>query len=377
MKIKIVEINDLHFGIGDTEREKEELKIFLDFIRSHDIDLLEFNGDFFDHKLNMFESAALTGMNFFNEVVSIAIEKNIIIRMIEGTYSHDRFQPKIFDNFIPEDNGKKLINYKFFETIGEEDLLGLKILYIPEEYPMNHDEYYKEYKNKKYDLIFCHGTWDFINFGGMIDNNRNDINTAPVFKYDEWSSALEHGVAICGHIHGRHVFKNKNGTKIIYPGAFTSWSFDQISKRGFLYLEFDTDTKEFHYQFINNDKAPTYANLDVKDLGLDLEKCSIEDIKLKINEQKAKVQNIKINLDSLPLDKKNIFKNLYKDSSGIKIEISPEKFLINKEADDKFAKYSYIIDDKLTQEQVIKKFIKEEMNKDLEESKIKSIITEE
>ena len=119
MKIKIVEINDLHFGISDTEREKEELKMFLDFIRSHDIDLLEFNGDFFDHKLNMFESAALTGMNFFNEVVSIAIEKNIIIRMIEGTYSHDRFQPKIFDNFIPEDNGKKLIDYKFFETVGD------------------------------------------------------------------------------------------------------------------------------------------------------------------------------------------------------------------------------------------------------------------
>lgn len=376
-KINIVVINDLHFGIKDTERERQELNMFLDFLKNNPVDILELNGDYFDHKLSLGESFALIGMEFFNEILTIAKEKNIKIRMIEGTYSHDRFQPKIFENFIPEKDGEKLIDYKFFETIGTEDLMGLHILYVPEEYPVNHDEYYKQYKNDKFDLIFVHGTWDFINFGGMIENNRNDINTSPVFKYDEWANALEHGLAICGHIHGRHIYKNKQGTKIIYPGAFTAWSFDQISDRGFLYLTFDTDTKQFEYKFINNEKSPKYANLDVKDLGLDLNTCTIDELKTKIQEQKAKVDFLKINLDALPKDKKDIFKNLYKNTADVKTEVSPEKFLLNESKSSEFDKYNYIIEDKMTHEQIIQKFIKDEMNVDITEEKIKEIITEE
>lgn len=375
-KIKIVEINDIHFGIAGTDRLRKELDFFLDFLRTHDLDILELNGDYFNNELSLVSSAALTGISFFNEILSIAKAKKFSVRMIEGTYTHDKFQPKIFNDFVKEENGEKEVDYRFFETVGDEKLKGLDILYIPEEYPLNHEEFYREYRNKKYDLIFCHGTWDFINFGGMISNDRNDIHTAPVFKYNEWASALEHGVAICGHIHGRHIFKNKDGVKIIYPGAYSAWSFDQISKRGFLYLEFDTDTKEFTYEFINNDQAPTYANLNVSDLGLDLEKCSVEEIKQKINEQKSKVDHIKVNLDALPLDKKNIFKALYKNNTEIEVEASTEKFLISKDKSDRLAKFEYITSDKLKPEQVIHRYIKEEMNKDIDENKIKTIITE-
>lgn len=388
MKINIVEINDLHFGIKDTVREREELNLFLNFISNKDnpIDLIIFGGDYFDHKLTFYYDYNLTtkdyfsliGLEFFNKVVSIAKERNIKIRMIEGTFSHDNFQPRFFKYCIPEENGKTLIDYNFYETVSEENVCGLNILYIPEEYPLNHEEYYAPFKEKQYDLIVSHGTWDFINFGGMIENDRNDIHTAPVLKYDEWSKALEHGICVSGHIHGRYVFKNKNGVKIIYPGAFTAWSFDQISKRGFVYLTFDTDTKDISYKFIDNEQSPKYANLDIKDIGLDLEKCSVDDIKEKIQEQKEKVNFLKINLDALPLEKKDIFKNYYKNDSFIKTEVTPEKILLTESTDsNKFDKYNYIIKGEMPKEKVIQKFIKDEYNEDINEEYIKNAIKED
>src|SRR5574344_1180194 len=379
-KIKIAIISDLHFGISVTQREKDELNLFLDFIKTHDVDLIHFNGDYFDHKLSLDEPYALLGMEFFNDVLKIAKEKNIKIRMIEGTQSHDRFQPRIFNNFIVDENGNNTIDFKFYETIGEECLLGLNILYVPEEYPINIDEYYAPYKTKQYDLMLVHGTWDFINFGGMINNNsRNDINTAPVFKYNEWSYSLEHGLAICGHIHGRHIFKVKAGDKIVYPGSFTAWSFDQISDRGFMYLTYDTETKEYLYELINNPKSPKYANLDVADLDINLETSSIEEIKNKIQEQKNKVDFIKVNIDALSLDKKLILKQFYKDNKEIRVEVTPEKILLNKNSDgtNKYEKYDYLLSDKLSTEKAIQKFIKEDLNKDISEEKIKIIITED
>ncbi len=367
MGIKIAVIGDLHFGIAATDREVQELRMFLDFIRTHDLDIIQFNGDYYDHKLSLGEPAAIAGMKFFNDVLSIAAEKKIKIRMIEGTQSHDRFQPRIFDEFIPKDkDGKPEIDYRFFETVGTEEIDGLSVLYVPEEYPMNIDEYYAPYKSGKYDLMFVHGTWDFINFGKSIDNNRNDMHTAPVFKYDEWKSALEHGFCVSGHIHGRHGFKDKGGTKIVYPGSFTAWSFDQISERGFIYIDFDPETKRFEYEFVNNDASPKYANLEVADLGLDLNSASIEDIKSKIEEQSRKVDFVKVNLEGLSDDKLMLVKELYKGNQSIKVEV-PQKdiSMLTESADKRFLRYDYLLNDTLPVDQAVRKFIKDEYGKDL------------
>ena len=59
-KIKIVEINDIHFGIAGTDRLRKELDFFLDFLRTHDLDILELNGDYFNNELSLVSSAALT-----------------------------------------------------------------------------------------------------------------------------------------------------------------------------------------------------------------------------------------------------------------------------------------------------------------------------
>ena len=376
--VNFIFITDLHFGIPDTERELVELrKTFIPYLKEHDIDILFFGGDYFDHKMTIADPMAIMAFEFFNEVVTICAEKNIKIRVIEGTQSHDRFQPRSLENFIIDKDGKQLVDYKFFETVSVEDIMGLRVLYIPEEYPVNINEYYAPYKNDKYDLIIIHGTWDFINFGAAIDNNRNDINTAPVFRVKEWKDSLEHGLAISGHIHGRHGFKDKSGYKVVYPGSYTAWSFDQISDRGFLYGTVSTD-HTVTYELVNNPDSPKYANLDVKDLGIDLEASELDTIKNKIQEQADKVDYLKVNLDALPAEKKLILKEFYKDKAKFKTDVSQVKMLFeNKETAKKYKKFDYLLKDNLSIEKAIVKYVKEELNEDITEAEVTEIITKD
>lgn len=52
--VKGVVINDLHFGIKDSKRLYDELHQFKDFLNEHDdLQLLVFDGDYFDCKLNI------------------------------------------------------------------------------------------------------------------------------------------------------------------------------------------------------------------------------------------------------------------------------------------------------------------------------------
>lgn len=375
--VKIVELNDLHFGGPATFKMVEELNLFLDYIKDNEVDIVVFGGDYFDRKMSISDPLALAGFDFFKKVLNIVKEKNIKLRVIEGTQSHDMFQPRIFDTYILDENGNPMIDYKYFETIAVEEVLGLRILYIPEEYPINHEEYYKPYQEGQYDFIVSHGTWDFINFGGMVDNDRNDLHTAPVLRAKDWMHALEHGICVSGHIHGRHIYKKKNVDKIIYPSAFTAWSFDQISPRGFISLEINPETHKISYQLIENTASPKFATLNVKDLGLDLETASVEEIKAAIDEQKTKVDRLKVDINDLPDYKAQVFKQLYKGNPEIKVEQKSKKMLLKDSENKKtYEKYNYILEDKLKLEEVIQKFAKEDLGKDIDIKDIKKSLEE-
>ena len=364
----ILFIADIHFGIPETDRLSNELyKNFIPFLKNNEVDIIFFGGDYFHTKLSLYENNSFKAFKFFSDFMAIAKENNIKVRFIEGTQSHERFQPRMLENLVSG------VDYKFFETIGEEDIDGMKVLYIPEEYPMNIDEYYAEYKKKQYDLIISHATWDFINFAKSIDNNRNDMHTAPVFKYNEWKYSLEHGVCLSGHIHGRHVFKTKFGDKIIYPGSFTAWSFDQISERGFLYGIIDIDKHTFQYKFINNPDSPKYANLDINDLGLDLVNIDVDVIKSRIEAERKKVDYLKVNLDKLPNEKKMVIKELFKDNPAISTEINTADIL-TESTNKSYEKYNYLLKDNLTIENAIQRFIKEDLGEVIDTKTIKEII---
>ena len=206
-----------------------------------------------------------------------------------------------------------------------------------------------------------HGMWDFLAMKSMIEEaNRTDFQTAPIFKWEDWKQTVPHGIIMCGHIHSRHVYKNH----IFYPGSFSAWDFTDISEKGFAYYTYDTEKKFYRVKFINNTKCPTYGTITLNDLGLDLNECSIEDFQEAVKLESEKYDNFRIDIDTdkMPLEKTELIKKIYKDNPKIKVKILEKKILLLEEDKDKYSKYEYIFKNTLPIEEVIYKYINEEMS---------------
>lgn len=370
MIIKGVAISDLHFGIRDSARLYKELSIVKDYLEKNDVQILNINGDYFDRKLSMTEPAANYAILFFDDLVRICKKKGIIMRVLQGTRSHDLNQISIFYHYSSD------LNIKFFEEIAEEELFGAKFLYIPEEYPENSEEYYKEYKEKKYNLILGHGTWNEMAFADQIENGaRNDLNTAPVFFFKEWSNSVENGVIIFGHIHSRHILSKK----IYYPGSYTAWDFSDRSERGFATYEIDTDKNETKVTLVTNTLAPRYDVYKLKDHYEDFSKVSIEEVKTFIDELLKGTDNLKVDISGLSEEKIKMLREVYKDNSSIKFEQKDIQTLLEAKKETQEAvydKYSYILKRELPLDKTVQRFIKEEYGKDIDLDKITKLITE-
>ena len=356
MVVKGLCLNDLHFGLPCSERIFNELSQVLDFIRKNDLDVIHINGDYFDRKLSFGEPAALMAMKFFYDLRELCIKKKIKLRIIHGTMGHERGQTEMFRRFA-----SKYLDMKIFNEVSEEELFpGFNVLYVPEEYPVNAEEYYRPYREKVYNAIFMHCMWDFIAMNSNIEEgDRTDMQTAPVFKYNEWAQTIPHGMAICGHIHARHVYKKK----IFYPGSFSAWNFSDISEKGFTYYTYDTEKQFYKVSFINNTMCPTYGIISANELGLDLEKASVEEI---MNATKAladKYDYSRLDIESLPLDTLELLKRAYKEDPKIKLGIKKNKnHLLIESNNNEFDKYSYILNGDMSIVDVILRFIKEDLS---------------
>lgn len=346
-------------------------KVFLPFVESHDIQIININGDYFDRKLSLTETGTLCAFRFFSELCEVCRRKGIKLRLIEGTMSHDMLQGTVLEKAVPEG-----LDFRFVQTLSEEDICGLHVLYMPEEYPMDAKAFYGPFMEKEYDIIHGHGTWDFLAYKGMIDKgNRTDIHSAPVFMYEDWKKALSHGFASFGHIHSRHVMQDK----VFYAGSFSSWDFKDISARGFTYYEFDTETKEHKVQFIDNAMCPRFSEFEVAKAGCGSDLQHVGQIIAAIDAEAAKCDFLRADLDGLPQDLATALRIRYAGSASVKTFVqAQDKAIVLQESDDsRFDKYKYIFDGVLPIEEVIHRYILEEKGKDIPVGTIKRTIAAE
>lgn len=366
MIVKGITINDLHFGLPASPRIYNEAStIILDFIEKNDLDVIHINGDYFDRKLSFSEPAALLAMKFFYQLRELCIKKKIKLRFIHGTMSHERGQTEMFNKFA-----SKYLDMKVINTVSEEELFpGFNVLYVPEEYPVNADEFYAPFKEKQYEAIMMHGMWDFLAMSSMIEeSNRTDFQTAPIFIYDDWKQMVPHGMILCGHIHARHVYKKK----IFYPGSFSAWDFTDLSERGFAYYTYDTEKKYYNVKLINNNLCPTFGTITLDNLGLDLENYDVNDFQEAVKLAAEKYDNFRVDIDTTKLSAENveILKKVYKDNPKVKIKILEKKMMLLEEETDKYSRYEYIFKNLLPIEDVILKFIQEDLSENPGSDKI-------
>ena len=375
MKYKGVMIADIHFGALPVERLYNELEIFLDFIEKKSLDFIVILGDWFDKKINLNSKDAKYSTVFFERICQICIDNDIKLRIIQGTESHDNSQLEVLEILAKN----KPVDFKVFYEVEEEELFpDFNVLYVPEEYINSIDEKYGKYMNKKYDMIFGHGMIQEVKFAALIQSSETTMKKAPIFK-SKMLCDMCYGPIFFGHIHTKDIFNDR----LYYVGSYSRWKFGEEEDKGFYYVKYENDTKEFEAKFIVNNKAMKYDTIEIyeKESGF---------YKLNTENQIKYIQNLikSFEYDFLRLqfyipqgyENENLLINMVNESFGkyknLKLDFKVNsKIKSKREVEEKINllldKYGFIFDNKIDTYTKINKFILEKYNKDISVEKIK------
>ena len=378
MKYNILAIADIEWGAMDPDEMYNNLQYFLDFIRMKgDIDLVVICGDYFDYRLTLNSKAALKALRWFDELYNTCKDNGVKkLRAIKGTKEHDNDQ---WEAIHPRETGEFF--KKFYICTSEETLPDLHCIYCPDE-TVNLKEYEELYLKEMmshHDIGFFHGNFDTQLPKMVIDQNLEANIPSIIYFKDHWSKVID-GPLVSGHW---HVFTDLD--PLIYIGSYDRWAFGEEEDKGFLYIQYDTNSHSYYWKHIENPFARKYNTIiidntlcvtpdDFANLTQD-----IQDLKKSDPEMKIRVVYQITSENDESLVNFNEFRNLISSIKNVKVDVKDFVKKRNKEKQkEKVAissgKYSYILDHPLEIKSNIHEYLLREKNIDIPLETIDSII---
>lgn len=376
MIYKILTVADIHFGYYPAELLYDEFKLIIKTIEEREPDAVVIAGDYYETRLSLSSPHSVYAIKAFSDLLKICERKNIKIRMIRGTSSHDPENQLI--SLATMANTTKC-DFKLFNIVDEEDLFPeFKVLYIPEEYMEDKDEYYKDYFDKKYNAIFGHGMFEETSFSSHSDHSMKKY---PIFN-SKFMESICDGPIVFGHIHKSQTIRDR----IIYTGSLTRSKFGEEEEKGFIISTFDTNSKETIHEFIVNSKAMRFDTIEItpeSPVFTMLLNEQINYLKELITKYKKDKLRIKI---SIPDDYNNStsfidnVNNVFNEDKNIQINfIENRKEKMQKEAKEKvdmlMTKYGFIFDKSVPYDLKIQQFLKVKKGKEISLDKIRQLIS--
>lgn len=375
MVYNILSVGDIHFGYYPAELLYNEFKLVIQTIENRDLDAVIIVGDYFDTRLSLSSPHSVYAIKAFSELLKICEKKEIKLRMIRGTSSHD---PENQLNSLATMANTTKCDFKLFNTVDEEVLFpDFKVLYIPEEYMENKDEYYKIYFDKKYNSIFGHGMFEETSFSSKSEHSMKKY---PIFN-SKFMEEFCDGPIVFGHIHKSQTIRDR----IIYTGSFTRSRFGEEEDKGFVISTYDTETKTTEHEFIVNEKATRYDTIEIttdSPIFTMLLNEQVNYLKDLINKYKKDKLRIKIiipddyNNSTTFIDSVN---SIFNEDKNIQINfIENRKEKMQKEAKEKvdmlMTKYGFIFDKSIPYDLKIQQFLKIKKGKEIPLDRIRQLI---
>lgn len=374
MLYKLLVIGDIHFGYYPAELLYKEFKLVINNI-TKDIDVVFIAGDYFDTKLSLSSKHSIYAIKTFCDILDKCEQTNTKLRMIRGTASHDPENQLVNLSSIAKSSK---VDFKLYLTVGEEELFpDFNVLYVPEEYMENKDDYYKEFFNKKYQCIIGHGMFEETNY---VTNKTLNMKKYPVFN-SAFIEKICDGPIIFGHIHKSQKIRNR----IMYTGSFTRSRYGEEEDKGFIISTYETENNSTDFKFIVNDKATkfdTVSILDTSEIFSLLLNEQIQFIKEMISTYKKDKLRIKINIPKTYDNTKvfidsvtTVFGNMENVDIVIMDNTKEETKQKTKEIVDKLMlKYNFIFDKSISYEEKIQQFIYNKKGEKIDLENIRKII---
>lgn len=273
MQLNIFASSDWHLGHSKvpTRHVLEGIAHYLldpEFLKSIDYCLI--SGDIFD-KLLMYNADEVRLINgFFTSFFRMCNTYKVKVRILKGTTSHDRDQPRtlvrINDDLTHE--SCDLIYVETLDIIKEEE--GFYALYIPDNWGSSQD-CWRQVKEKMsllgidhVHMASTHGYWEHLIPKGVkeIDcHNNSDYKEIVKWFIDN------------GHVHNMAI------EDIIYNnGGWDAYRSDEQGKKGGFLFTVDTETDYCSAKFIENKKAYKRIDLDISELDFDDARKAIKEI---------------------------------------------------------------------------------------------------
>ena len=290
--INILGITDLHLGHPHIPpvRLYEHLIKYV-YPKLKDIHLLIIGGDFFDRLCNLNGDSGIYAVIIVDDLVRLASTYGFYIRVVRGTFSHDRYQNRLFLTKGKEHlqiHNKPLV--RVLDNIELEifDDLKISVVYCPDDQPHADVtqaviDVIEAHKLKQIDILCSHGYWEHLLPRGLTQLPHNTL------LYDRLGPYIR-GAVINGHVHTMNIYK-----KVFNCGSFERFQHGEEEKKGCFLLHYRLKDRKLTYEFIENQEATPFVTLDLSDtfgsIELDLEEIIrvINDLRSKYNDPNLRI----------------------------------------------------------------------------------------
>lgn len=256
-------ISDIHLGHRYTKTRDEIACLRHDFPDNDvtgELDIIFIAGDLFDQKLSLPDPDVIDIQVWSVDFLKMCAKRNIKVRIVEGTPSHDAGQSE----WLVRWNTEYQINadIRYFPTLDIEYMedLGIHILYLKDNYRTKAADTWVEVQKllvlhglEQVDHVIMHGAFHY-----QIPGHRLICS----HEAEDWSK-IARGVIIVGHHHVHNPWKN-----IYPPGSHNRLRHGEEGKKGHIRVTMETPTQPV-VRFIPNKMAQIYS--EVRVTGLDVE----------------------------------------------------------------------------------------------------------
>lgn len=260
--VNILGLTDLHTGHPNVPpcQMYEHLTKYL-YPRLQDIQLLVIGGDFFDRLCNLNGDGGIYAVLIVDDLIRMANQLGFYIRVVRGTFSHDRYQNRLFltkgkDHLTK--NGKPLVRVLDNIELEVFDDLNISVVYCPDDQPYQDVtqaviDIIEAHKLKKVDFLCSHGYWEHLLPKGLTQLPHNTLLYAKLEPYIQ-------GAVINGHVHTANVYH-----KVFNCGSFERFQHGEEEKKGCFLLHYRLKDRKITYEFIENKDATPFITLDLSD----------------------------------------------------------------------------------------------------------------
>lgn len=259
MSLRWLAVNDVHLDHPHVPAicTYENIKMVI-YPLLEKIDLLTLGGDFYDSALYLDYDGSIYAIDIFTDLCQLAKQYGFGIRVIRGTYTHDRDQLSQFAK-VAKRHGT---DFAYYTDLAVDTFRGYSFLYIPDNLPYSSEVTLEKIHELlvpfggKVDAVVGHGYFDYVlppiaAYGQHISH----------FKVKDFNK-ITNEVVVMGHVH-----THSNCGKVWYSGSFDRLCHGEEEDKGCLLVNLEHGNSKVN--FIKNTLAMPHITLTLKGNDVD------------------------------------------------------------------------------------------------------------